>query len=101
MFERGACPPSRCTEGGGMKALAFDEHGGIEKLKYCDVPDPKIGPDELLIRVRACALNHLDLFVREGIPGLKTPLPFWSGCDIAGDIVEVGARVQGGRGGGR
>ncbi len=45
--------------------------------------------------MRACALNHLDLFVREGIPGLKLPLPFWSGCDIAGDVAEVGADVQG------
>ena len=43
------------------------------------------------MRVRACALNHLDLFVREGIPALKTPLPFWTGCDIAGDVAEVGA----------
>ncbi len=78
-----------------MKALAFNEHGGLEKLKYQDVPDPKIGPEEVLIKVRACALNHLDLFVREGLPGLKLPLPFWSGCDIAGDVVEVGAEVQG------
>jgi NADPH:quinone reductase-like Zn-dependent oxidoreductase len=57
------------------------------------VPDPKIGPDDALVRVRACALNHLDLFVREGIPALKTPLPFWTGCDIAGDVAEVGANV--------
>ena len=78
-----------------MKALAFNEHGGLEKLKYQDVPDPKIGPGEVRIRVRACALNHLDLFVREGIPGLKLPLPFWSGCDMAGDVAEVGADVQG------
>ena len=47
------------------------------------------------MRVRACALNHLDLFVREGIPALKTPLPFWTGCDIAGEIAEVGAQVSG------
>ncbi len=78
-----------------MKALAFREHGGVEKLKYQDVPDPRIGPGEALVKVRACALNHLDLFVREGLPGLKLPLPFWSGCDIAGDMVEVGAQVQG------
>jgi len=78
-----------------MKALAFHEHGGVEKLKYQDVPEPKISPGEVLVKVRACALNHLDLFVREGLPGLKLPLPFWSGCDIAGDIVEVGAQVQG------
>ena len=78
-----------------MKALAFNVFGGPEKLKLQDVPDPKIGADEVLVRVRACALNHLDLFVREGIPALKTPLPFWTGCDIAGDVAEVGADVQG------
>src|SRR5207244_5066524 len=78
-----------------MKALAFNEFGGPEKLKLQEVPDPKIGPDQVLVRVRACALNHLDLFVREGIPALKTPLPFWTGCDIAGDVVEVGAAVSG------
>jgi NADPH:quinone reductase-like Zn-dependent oxidoreductase len=78
-----------------MKALAFTEFGGPEKLRLQDVADPKIGPGDVLVRVRACALNHLDLFVREGIPALKTPLPFWTGCDIAGDVVEVGAAVQG------
>ncbi len=78
-----------------MKALAFNEHGGLDKLKYQDVPDPKIGPGEVLVKVRACALNHLDLFVREGLPGLKLPLPFWSGCDIAGDVAEAGADVSG------
>jgi len=78
-----------------MKALAFNEHGGLDKLRYQDVPDPKIGPGEVLVRVRACALNHLDLFVREGLPGLKLPLPFWSGSDIAGDVAEVGTDVRG------
>jgi NADPH:quinone reductase-like Zn-dependent oxidoreductase len=78
-----------------MKALAFKEFGGPEKLAYQDVPDPKIKPNEVLVRVRACALNHLDLFVREGIPALKTPLPFWTGCDIAGEVAEVGAAVSG------
>jgi len=78
-----------------MKALAFNEFGGPDKLKLQDVPDPKIKPDEVLVKVRACALNHLDLFVREGIPALKTPLPFWTGCDIAGEIAEVGAAAPG------
>jgi len=78
-----------------MKALAFHEFGGPDKLKYEDVPDPKIKPNEVLVRVRACALNHLDLFVREGIPALKTPLPFWTGCDIAGEVADVGAEVPG------
>jgi NADPH:quinone reductase-like Zn-dependent oxidoreductase len=78
-----------------VKALAFNEFGGPEKLRLQDVPDPKPGADEVLVRVRACALNHLDLFVREGIPALKTPLPFWTGCDIAGEIADVGAAVSG------
>jgi NADPH:quinone reductase-like Zn-dependent oxidoreductase len=78
-----------------MKALAFHEHGGLDKLRYQDVPDPRIGDGDVLVRVRACALNHLDLFVREGLPGFTLPLPFWSGCDIAGDVAGVGAAVQG------
>jgi NADPH:quinone reductase-like Zn-dependent oxidoreductase len=78
-----------------VKALAFHEFGGPDKLRYEDVADPKIKPHEVLVRVKACALNHLDLFVREGIPALKTPLPFWTGCDIAGEIAEVGAAVTG------
>ena len=78
-----------------MKALAFNEFGGPEKLKLREVPDPRPGPTDVLVSVRACALNHLDLFVREGIPALKTPLPFWSGCDIAGDVTAVGPAVEG------
>jgi NADPH:quinone reductase-like Zn-dependent oxidoreductase len=78
-----------------MKALAFHEHGGLDKLKYQVVADPKVGAGDVLVRVKAAALNHLDLFVREGMPGLKLPLPFWSGCDIAGEIAEVGGSVQG------
>ena len=78
-----------------MKALAFNEFGGPDKLRLQDVPDPKTKPGEVLVRVKACALNHLDLFVREGIPALKTPLPFWTGCDIAGEVADVGAAVQG------
>jgi NADPH:quinone reductase-like Zn-dependent oxidoreductase len=78
-----------------MKALAFHEHGGLDRLKYQDVPEPKIGDGDVLVKVRACALNHLDLFVREGLPGFKLPLPFWSGCDIAGDVAQMGPAVQG------
>ena len=78
-----------------MKALAFNEFGGPDKLRLQDVPDPKAGANEVIVRVHACALNHLDLFVREGIPALKTPLPFWTGCDIAGEIAELGPDVTG------
>jgi NADPH:quinone reductase-like Zn-dependent oxidoreductase len=77
-----------------MKALAFHEHGGLDRLRHQDVPDPAIGPADVLVRVRACALNHLDLFVREGLPGFRLPLPFWTGCDIAGEVAQVGAAVH-------
>ena len=53
-----------------MKALAFQEHGGLDTLRYQNVADPTIGAGDVLVRVRAAALNHLDLFVREGLPGL-------------------------------
>ena len=78
-----------------MKALAFTEFGGPEKLQLQEVPEPKVGAQDVLVRVRACALNHLDLWVRQGIPALKTPLPFWTGSDVAGDVVEVGSDVEG------
>src|SRR5438477_9132083 len=78
-----------------MKAVILENFGGPEHLKLVDLPDPKPGPGEALVRVKACALNHLDLFVRDGIPALKTPLPFWTGCDIAGEIVEVGTAAPG------
>jgi NADPH:quinone reductase-like Zn-dependent oxidoreductase len=74
-----------------MKALAFFEHGGIEKLQIADLPKPTIGADDVLINVKASALNRLDLFVREGLPGLKLPMPHIPGSDGAGVIVEIGA----------
>jgi NADPH:quinone reductase-like Zn-dependent oxidoreductase len=84
-----------------VKALAFTQFGGPDQLALRDVPDPVAGPGEIVIRVRACALNHLDIFVREGIPALKTPLPFWTGCDIAGDVAALGPDVHGVRVGDR
>lgn len=77
-----------------MKALAFYEHGGIEKLQIVDLPKPTIGADDVLINVKACALNHLDLFVREGLPGLKLPMPHILGSDAAGVIAEAGANAS-------
>jgi NADPH:quinone reductase-like Zn-dependent oxidoreductase len=73
-----------------MKAARLHQHGGPDVLVYEDVPDPKIRPDQVLVRVRACSLNHLDLFVRAGIPGMKFPMPHILGCDIAGEVVAVG-----------
>jgi len=73
-----------------MKAARFHQHGSAEVLVYEDVPEPRIQANEVLVRVRACALNHLDLFVRAGIPGMKFSLPHILGSDIAGEIVEAG-----------
>ena len=77
-----------------MKALAFYEHGGIEKLQIVDLPKPTIGADDVLINVKASALNRLDLFVREGLPGLKLQMPHIPGSDGAGIIAEIGANVR-------
>ena len=77
-----------------MKALYFDKHGELDVVKYGDVPDPEPGPGEVLIRVRACALNFLDVWVRRGWPGLKLEMPHWCGADVAGEIAELGENVS-------
>lgn len=77
-----------------MKAVRIHEHGGPEVLRYEDVPEPRPGPHEALVRVRAGALNHLDLFVRQGIPGQKIPLPHILGSDVAGEIAALGDRCS-------
>jgi NADPH:quinone reductase-like Zn-dependent oxidoreductase len=76
-----------------MKAVRIHEFGGPEVLRYEDVPDPKPRLDQVLIRVKACALNHLDLWVRKGLPGVN--LPHILGSDIAGEIVEAGEYISG------
>src|SRR5215469_10138523 len=74
-----------------MKAIRFHEFGGPEVLKYEDVPDPRPRKDQVLVRVKACALNHLDLFIRKGLPGVK--LPHINGSDVAGIVAEVGEYI--------
>jgi NADPH:quinone reductase-like Zn-dependent oxidoreductase len=76
-----------------MKAAVIHEFGGPEVLRYEEVPDPKPRADQVLIRVRACAMNHLDLWVRKGLPGVK--LPHILGSDVAGEIVQVGEYLTG------
>jgi NADPH:quinone reductase-like Zn-dependent oxidoreductase len=71
-----------------MKAVRIHEFGGPEVLRYEDVPDPRLRKDQVLVRVKAVAMNHLDLWVRKGLPGVK--LPHILGSDIAAEIVEVG-----------
>jgi NADPH:quinone reductase-like Zn-dependent oxidoreductase len=74
-----------------MKAVRIHQFGGPEVLTYEDVPDPEPRKDQVLIRVRACSLNHLDVWVRKGLPGIK--LPHIPGSDVAGEIVEIGEYV--------
>lgn len=76
-----------------MKAVIFHQHGGPEVLTYGDAPDPTIRPNEVLVRVKACALNHLDLWVRRGIPGVPFPLPHIPGSDISGEIAKISGDV--------
>ena len=76
-----------------MKAVRFHEFGGPEKLQFEEVPNPKIGPTEVLVRVRACALNHLDIWARGGTRRERVPLPHISGSDISGEVAEVGGLV--------
>ena len=76
-----------------MKAIVFSQHGGPEVLRYAEVADPRIGPNDVLVRVRACALNHLDLWVRRGLPGISIPMPHIPGSDMAGEVAKVGEQV--------
>ena len=78
-----------------MKAVRFHEHGGLDVLRYEDAPEPKINPNEVLVKVKACALNHLDLWLRAGGRAWKLPMPHILGSDIAGEVVEVGSLVEG------
>ncbi|MEP6569062.1 MAG: zinc-binding dehydrogenase [Acidobacteriota bacterium] len=77
-----------------MKAVIFKQHGGPEVLEYADAPDPTIKANEVLVEVRACALNHLDIWARGGLPGIQIPLPHILGNDIAGVVREVGSLVS-------
>ena len=76
-----------------MKAFQISRHGGPEALEWKDLPRPEPRPDEVLVRVRACALNHLDLWVRRGVEGVKYPLPLIPGSEIAGDVESFGEAV--------
>src|SRR5467141_1771474 len=76
-----------------MKAVIFSQHGGPEVLKYTEVADPQIKANEVLVEVRACALNHLDVWVRGGLPGIKIPLPHILGDDVAGVVHKAGELV--------
>ncbi len=77
-----------------MKAVIFRQHGGPSVLEYADVDKPTPAPNDVLVRVKACALNHLDIWIRQGNPAYPLPLPHVSGSDIAGVVEQVGSQVQ-------
>jgi NADPH:quinone reductase-like Zn-dependent oxidoreductase len=70
-----------------MRAIRFHQHGGLEVLRVEEAPDPAVPPGSALVRVRACALNHLDLWQRRGMPNIRIPLPHISGSDVSGEVV--------------
>jgi alcohol dehydrogenase len=78
-----------------MKAAVIEKQGGVENITYRDWPDPEARAGDVVVRVRACGLNHLDIFVRRGMPGFPVPMPFISGGDIAGEIAVLGDGVTG------
>ena len=78
-----------------MKAVVFDRHGGPDVLQYVDFPTPQPGAGQVLVRIRAAALNRLDLWVRNGWPGIKLEYPHIPGADGAGEIAALGEGVSG------
>ncbi|MBT3338632.1 MAG: zinc-binding dehydrogenase [Anaerolineae bacterium] len=78
-----------------MKAILLHEHGAPERLQYADFPTPELAPQKVLVKLHAAALNRMDLFVRAGWQGLKLDMPHILGADGAGEIVTIGAGVEG------
>ena len=77
-----------------MQAVYFEQHGGPDVLKYGDFKDPVVGPNDVLVGIKACALNHLDIWVRQGLPGISMPMPHIPGSDVSGMILELGKGVK-------
>jgi NADPH:quinone reductase-like Zn-dependent oxidoreductase len=78
-----------------MKTMLFRRHGGPEVLEYTDFPTPKAGPGEVLVRLRAAALNRMDVMVRNGWPGLNLEMPHINGADGAGEVAALGEDSSG------
>ncbi|UCG23449.1 MAG: zinc-binding dehydrogenase [Chloroflexota bacterium] len=78
-----------------MKAIVLKKHGDLQDVVYGDVPTPKPGPGEVLLEVKAAALNRLDLWVTKGWRGLKLTFPHIMGCDGSGIVAEIGPDIVG------
>jgi len=77
-----------------MKSVYLNQHGDESVLQYGDLPEPVASPGKVVVQIKACALNHLDLWVRRGLPALKLPMPHILGSDISGTVAEVGAGIS-------
>src|SRR5437667_6175008 len=77
-----------------MKAIVFHEHGGPEVLKYENVEEPRLGPNDVLLKVHAIGFNYNDIWARRGLAGMKFDLPHISGSDAAGEVAAVGEAVR-------
>jgi len=77
-----------------MKAVVFNEHGNVDNLEYTDFAEPEVCSSEVLVKVKACGINHLDIWVREGMPDITIPLPHILGCEVTGEINKVGDAVK-------
>jgi NADPH:quinone reductase-like Zn-dependent oxidoreductase len=78
-----------------MKAVLIRGHGGIEALEIATLPKPRPETGQVVIKVMAAGLNHLDTWVRRGLPGMTFPLPMVLGSDASGVVEELGAGVAG------
>ena len=76
-----------------MQAVSFEQHGGLDVLRYGEFPDPPLRPGFVRVKVESCSLNYHDVFTRRGMPGIKVPLPMIPGCDAAGIVAGVGDGV--------
>lgn len=76
-----------------MKAIVFHEQGDVDKLNYEEVPEPKISSTDVLVKVKACAVNHLDIRARRDRSEVE-PYPHILGSDIAGEVAEIGSEVK-------
>ena len=81
--------------GATMRAAIVREHGGPEAAQVEEIPAPEVGAGQVSVRVRAAAMNHLDVWVRRGLPGAPFHLPIIGGSDVAGDVLALGDGVDG------
>ena len=77
-----------------MKAVRIHSHGSIDVLRVDNIQKPKCPSNKVLVEIKACSLNHLDIWVRNGLPGIKIPLPLIMGSDGSGIVVDVGSEIN-------